>query len=369
MGLTHSVGQTVIYHGKTDIGIVRDENQDAFSIRAPENNEEAAEKGLLLVLADGMGGLANGAQASSNAVSTVSELYYGEWEQDENRSELLKRAALEANRRIFAESAALPGNMPMGSTLTTMVLLDGRGLIAHVGDSRAYRFSNDEGLEQLTRDHTLVQELADRGEIEPDSLPFMLHRNVLTRGLGLQEEVEVDILEIQETRIGDTFLICSDGLYDVVTDAEIESRLIAHRASQAELLDDLIELARTRGAPDNVTIVVARIEEAEGFSRSLDPVPGQSLSPVAGNVDIPAFGFLPRQIFIPLSYFAVFALGVLLALNFQMKTEKYGNMSTLEGQINQLTNDPKVESFDAQLKTNAPGLKQRLIQFLEWLNP
>jgi protein phosphatase len=261
-----------------------------------------------------MGGLAHGGTASQLAVNTVRELYYAG--QGPPAADLVA-AAREANQRVFEEAQRLPGSQPMGSTLTALVILEGRAIIAHVGDSRAYRASRGGGLAQLTRDHTLVRELAERGEIEPDSLPYLMHRNVLTRGLGLQEELEVDVIEINDLQVGDTFLLCSDGLYDVVADSEIDSRVVAHGSAQEEFLDDLIELATSRGAPDNVTVLVACVQAAEPVSAKGDWSAGRDgiETPPAG--ERLAFGFLPQAFFAPLSYFAAFALGALLTLNFQ----------------------------------------------------
>lgn len=369
MGLTRSAGQTVLYHGKSDVGMVREENQDSFSICVPRSSEEALQKGLLLVVADGMGGLAQGARASQMAVEALEEIYLGEpgVEDDEETSELLLRAVHEGNRRIFGETESLPEHQSMGSTLTALALLDGRALVAHVGDSRAYRFSREAGLEQLTRDHTLVQELADRGEIEPDSLPFLLNRNVLTRGLGLQEDVEVDLIALPQTGVGETFLLCSDGLYDVVTDAEIESRLIAHGDSQADFLDDLIELARGRGAPDNVTVVVARLEPAEvpGVRDGEDS--GGALPRDARSGSSLALGFLPRSLFQPLSYFLAFALGALLTLSFQAPPAGPEAAESLEESAAALSRHPAVEAFDSGELTQGVSLAEKLREFLAWL--
>ena len=258
MGLTRVSAFKFFYAGKSDVGVVREENQDAFAIVAPESAGSLGERGLLLVVADGMGGLACGATASQLAVAAMTEIYFST---GGTPREALLAAAKEANRRIYQESQKLPGNQTMGSTLTALVLSAGHGLIAQVGDSRAYGLSESSALSQLTRDHTLVQELVERGEIEPDSLPYTLHRNVLTRGLGLEEDVEIDISEISDIKFGDQFLLCSDGLYDVVTEEEIESRLRVQSDSLDAPLDYFIELARSRGAPDNVTVVLVRVEE------------------------------------------------------------------------------------------------------------
>jgi hypothetical protein len=221
----------------------------------------------------------------------------------------LLKAAEEANARIFQEAQNHPGGQPMGSTLTAVAFLGDRATIAQVGDSRAYRIAEESGLAKLTRDHTLVQELADRGEIEPDSLHYLLNRNVLTRGLGLQEHVDVDIFEIEGIRSGETFVLCSDGLYDVVAESEIEGHALSFGADVESLVEHLIELARGRGAPDNVTLVAIRVQEPESESAAQ-----HRLLAFDGSAAAPGSAPGKSTLFTPLSYFAVFALGALVTL-------------------------------------------------------
>lgn len=311
MGVTSTKSLKFIVFGKSDIGMVREENQDSFCIQSADTQELESTRGQLLIVADGMGGLAHGGQASQIAVNTVQGTYF---QREGDFSQALVKSVEEANTQIFKEAQQLPGNQPMGSTITSMVVVDNSAVIAQVGDSRAYRISEEEGLKQLTHDHTLVQELADRGEIEPDSLHYLMNRSVLTRGLGLQDDVEVDSFEIAEIRPGDTFLLCSDGLYDVVADSEIESHVLTHGREVEDLINNLLELARNRGAPDNVTILVIRAESSspDDSKNSLSEVNEQSEEAKSEALKKVSGSFVT-----PLSYFLVFALGALLTLLLQ----------------------------------------------------
>jgi serine/threonine protein phosphatase PrpC len=296
-------------HGATDPGIVRQENQDAFSILEPSDATARSQKGLLLVVADGMGGLSGGATASHIAIEAIRESYR-DADPGLNPGLALKAAVHRANLLIHAHSEGLPEQEPMGSTVTALAVIEDRAYVAHVGDSRAYRLSERGPIRRLTKDHTWVEELAKRGELDPGSLQYSLHRNVLTRGLGLREAVEVDVVEIGDVAPGDTFLLCSDGLHEMVEDVEIEARLRARGADLRAAAADLIGLARDRGGPDNITVIMARTE-------ALDPVEAPRLAPEreegGGRGPAPAPAALrlfPRAALISFSWFAAFALGV-----------------------------------------------------------
>ncbi|MBI4585647.1 MAG: serine/threonine-protein phosphatase [Planctomycetes bacterium] len=352
----------VLLFGKSDIGMVREENQDSFLIHSPENEREEFSRGHLLVLADGMGGLAWGGTASQIAVDTIREIYY---QGEGDGAEALVRAVKEANRRIYQEAKRLsaPGSQQtaMGSTLTALAILDGRrAIVAQVGDSRAYRISKGGGIQQLTRDHTLVQELADRGEIEPNSLHFLLHRNVLTRGLGLQEEVEVDLRDVPDLQPEDTFLLCSDGLYDVIHDMEIQNWVLSHGEALEEMVEEMLEQARGRGAPDNVTVVVARIatEGKEAARTSLaDPA---EAAPAA-------WGWMKdrRSWVLYLSFFLVFALGIFLTLLFSGQISRSSAGPDPEPAVDGLLGHPRAQDYWST--PEGARLKEELIRLKEWL--
>jgi serine/threonine protein phosphatase PrpC len=288
-------------HGATDRGKVRDENQDSFAIVSPE---EAPGKGFLLVLADGMGGLAEGATASRIVVETLREAHRTATEAP---GEALVAAIRKANRLIHESEARGLDRDPMGSTVAALVFSGQGAWVAHVGDSRVYRVPLAGALRRLTRDHTWVEELSRRGDLEPGSIQYALHRNVLTRGVGLRQEVQVDLLEIADLCPGDVFLLTSDGLHELVEEGEIESRVRARQGDLVGLAEDLIGLARERGGPDNITAVLARVEAAAPppgpatASREVAPQPREEQGP--GRV-------FPSPRLLPLSHIAAFALGV-----------------------------------------------------------
>ncbi len=254
-------------HGATDVGCVRKENQDSFLCYEPEDEEELARKGRLVMVADGMGGLASGGDASRTAVDVIRRLYYS-YRSGPRVS--LETATIEANAAIFAQAATSGSGKPMGSTVTAMTILDRRAVVAQVGDSRAYMLTGGR-LEQVTRDHSLVRELLDRGEIDADSPQYSFQRNILTRGLGLREDVEVDLLEIVGLRHGDIFLLSSDGLHEQVSSAQIQEVLENHDDLESAC-SQLIELARAAGGPDNITTVLVRVEVPSDVDAALDGV-------------------------------------------------------------------------------------------------
>ena len=165
-----------------------------------------------------------------------------------------------------------------------------------MGDSRAYRYR--EGvLSQITRDHSLVRELADRGELDPDSMLYRQHRNVLTRGLGLREDVEVDLFELLDVATGDLFLLSSDGLHEVLKEEEIRAGIEAHGDDLDGLCRHFIHEACERGAPDNVTVALAKVTETSEVALGEQRLTER-----------------PRSWSIPLALFASFALGMVLTL-------------------------------------------------------
>lgn len=278
--------------GLTDVGRVRETNEDALVI-CEAASATRPERGTLLAIADGMGGLGQGELASRLAIENLAREYY---EQPGTPGDALTEAVEEANRAIFRYAQEEAGGEPMGSTMTALVLHEGCAHIAQVGDSRAYRY-RDGTLSQLTRDHSLVRELADRGELDPDSMLYRQHRNVLTRGLGLREDVEVDLFELPDVAAGDLFLLSSDGLHEVLKEDEICAGIESHGDDLEALCRHLIHEACERGAPDNVTVALAKVTESE------DAVPEAILLPER-----------PRSWSIPIALFASFALGMVLTL-------------------------------------------------------
>jgi serine/threonine protein phosphatase PrpC len=234
---------------KTDIGKRREENQDNFVLI-----EKAKFK--LLVVADGMGGARGGAVASSMAVLTMKEQFKGVADISPQR---LVHAIAVANSRIYDESIDKPRLAGMGTTIVCLAVTESSILVAHVGDSRAYRV-RDGVMQKLTDDHTLVNELLRTGAITADQAEHHPVSHMLTRSLGTGAEIDIDCRELKEPpRKGDKFILMSDGLYNLVTRQEIFKEL-----SKEQQLDScvgtLIDLANERGGTDNITIVAAALE-------------------------------------------------------------------------------------------------------------
>ena len=252
--------------GVTDVGRVRTNNEDCYKIVEPLN---------LYVLSDGMGGEAHGEIASAMAVETVvkhcldieanpAAKVVGPVQPNWSaRTKRLSTAIHLANRNIFKSAEENPDQHGMGATLTA-VWIDGAKLsIAHVGDSRAYLLRGG-SLLQLTRDHSLVAEQVRRGILTSAEAEESDMQSVLLRALGAQAEIEVDVEE-HTLFPRDVLLLCSDGLTRMVTDPEIAGTLQAE-TNTVHAAENLVALANERGGPDNITVVIARLEkESKGW--------------------------------------------------------------------------------------------------------
>lgn len=238
-------------HGKTDVGLKRAGNEDAFVIRP----------GLgFCAVADGMGGAAAGEVASRIFVETADEVFGGAATRGDT-ADLVKNAFIRANRRILDHVAAHPGDAGMGCTAEILAVSGDEVVIGHVGDSRTYRLRNGE-LRQLTVDHSLVQEQLGQGLISPEEARRHPMRNVILRAVGTREHVELDILRGRGMP-GDIFLLCSDGLTDMIDDHEVLSCMSATRDMEA-MAGRLVERANAAGGKDNITVVLVRLEGAAG---------------------------------------------------------------------------------------------------------
>jgi protein phosphatase len=253
----------------TDTGQVRDHNEDAIATLADVG---------LLVLADGMGGYNAGEVASGIAVKTVVELVTSAAER-ENRADLdtttgfmrqsiaLRDAVMRANKIIYQTAQSQPQCEGMGTTIIACLFHDNRVSIAHVGDSRMYRIRNG-NLKQMTLDHSLLQELVDRGFYSPEEAQRSTNRNYVTRALGVEPTVDV---EIQEAAVepGDLYLLCSDGLPDMVEDDDIHLTISTFSANLEVATKQLIQLANEHGGRDNISVMLAEVKEAFPAKRGL----------------------------------------------------------------------------------------------------
>jgi protein phosphatase len=238
--------------------------------RARSNNEDsvATDPGAqLAVLADGMGGYNAGEVASNMATSFIrSEL--GRWlrEAGPQASDAEVRRAMDicvdnANRAIFDASNSNPQYAGMGTTLVVAVFRDGRLLLGHVGDSRCYRLRGGR-LTQLTRDHSLLQEQIDAGLITPEQATFSANKNLVTRAVGVESSVQLETHQ-HDLQADDLFLLCSDGLSDMLPDAAIAQILLGHTALEGTS-QALIAAANDAGGRDNISVVLARYSGSPG---------------------------------------------------------------------------------------------------------
>lgn len=237
--------------GKTDPGMVRDNNEDSIITR-PDLG--------LAVLADGMGGHQAGEVASAMAIDLVNQFFENAAQRSGklNYSEIVSDSIMLANSAIFELSKNKPDCAGMGSTVVVTFFDGDKVYVGHVGDSRLYRF-RDGDLQQVTEDHSLVQELVSRGLLSKEEAIESTNKNLVTRALGIDESVEIDVAE-EDWKPGDIYLLCSDGLNDVLRDEEISNIVASSKDNLEQALDTLIKTVNEKGGPDNVSIILIQPE-------------------------------------------------------------------------------------------------------------
>ncbi len=245
------------YAARSDVGL-----------RRPGNEDSGFADNSLIMVADGMGGHAAGELASAMAVATFAQIA-GEPAAEEDVPEQLTDGVAELEERIGDVIAADPSNQGMGTTVTGLAPNGPHVVIFHVGDSRAYLL-RDGQLAQITKDHTYVQSLVDAGEITPDEALRHPRRNLLNRAVDGIHPVSAD-LSVREARTGDRFLLCTDGLSGVVSDERIAAVLL-EVADRTAAVSRLVDMALEAGAPDNVTVVVADVIDADNGDLDGRPV-------------------------------------------------------------------------------------------------
>lgn len=242
----------------TDLGLRREHNEDTLVTWMPDQSAERERSGALLVVADGMGGSKAGEVASRIAADTLVTTYRNAPGDDPLRR--VANALETANATVHHESLLKHELHGMGTTCTAVVVRGSDIYVAHVGDSRAY-LARDGHLRQLTQDHSLVAQLVAERHITAEQARVDPRRNVVTRSVGIGPTVEVDAFSLNgEFHAGDTLLVSTDGLHGVVGDAELLRAVSQPSLDQA--CDDLIALARERGGPDNITVILARLDRA-----------------------------------------------------------------------------------------------------------
>lgn len=266
-----SSGIRVRLFGRTDVGQIREHNEDNFlvadltrksrSLMESDRSQGVAERGTVLGVCDGMGGAAAGEVASQLAVDIIYEKL-AQGDTPRNHDDLARRlvtAVEEAGGRIFGEARADRTRRGMGTTATIAALLDGRLFVAQVGDSRAYVLRGDKFV-QVSRDQSLVNQLIEAGQLTEEEAETFEHNNIILQALGTAETVQVDLTYV-DLRLGDTLLVCSDGLSGMVRADEMREVLLSHR-EPFDACKELVDRANRAGGHDNITVIVAVFEGA-----------------------------------------------------------------------------------------------------------
>jgi len=268
---------------RTDVGQVREGNEDSYFVQSP-----------VFVVADGMGGHLAGDVASATAVEVIrKEIGDVNASDPETLATVLKDANAEIHQKALDDESV----RGMGTTCTLMIVDDSTAQLAHVGDSRAYLMRAG-ALKQITEDHTLVGRMVSEGKLDPDEAQHHPQRSIITRALGVDSEVEVDLISL-ELQDGDRLLLCSDGLSSMIETAEIQDALAAD-ADPQEVADALVERANAAGGDDNITVVVVfagveRQGDAPGVTRTADLGPRASTDPAADTGYHRAVEVAPRR--------------------------------------------------------------------------
>jgi protein phosphatase len=253
-------GMRVRFAGETNVGMKRAHNEDSFYL--PESER-------LAIVADGMGGHASGEVASRMAVETIAGFFRATQDEqqltwpfkvdrghryDVNR---MVTAIKLANLKIHEQAQKDPQCHGMGTTVVATLFADDALIVGHVGDSRLYR-RRDGRFEQITEDHSLLNDYIKIKHLSPEEIANFPHKNVIVRALGMKDSVQVDV-HIDSPRLGDTYVLCSDGLSGMVKDQEISEVVVAERDLDA-VCDRLISMANKNGGLDNITVVAIRVE-------------------------------------------------------------------------------------------------------------
>jgi protein phosphatase len=265
--------------GTTNVGLIRADNQDAFLIANLETGDIATTSApsvisvhtapFIMIVADGVGGAASGALASSIATETILGELHRWWRKVPKRNPesieaALKRGIDAANREIFQTATTSPEHHGMGTTATLTLVIEGEAFIAQVGDSRAYLIRKGSA-KQLTKDQSFVQRLIDAGRMTAKEAAQSEHRNIILQALGPEEKVVTDFYRVKLEN-DDAMVLCSDGLSNQVSNEDI-ARITRGSAKPQDICNALIEEALHTGAPDNVTVVTARLRTVDADYR------------------------------------------------------------------------------------------------------
>jgi len=248
------VKPVVTVAAKTDLGRVRENNEDKYEFYMPEDDRTIASRGLLFLVCDGMGGHAAGQIASELACKTFIDVYLSHSAADPEVS--MQAGIKAANRYVMDVGRSVPGRSGMGTTLSALILVQDQAYTVQVGDSRIYRLRNGELL-LLTRDHTYIEEAIRNGVLTPEEAERHPYKHVLTRAIGADDPLVPDI-ERHDLKAGDLYLLCSDGVMNHVSDDAIGETLRAK--APAEAAWSLVAQALQGGGSDNTTVLIVRID-------------------------------------------------------------------------------------------------------------
>ncbi len=241
------------YWGLTDPGCVRPQNQDSFAMEQLDRNT------VLCVVCDGMGGAKSGNIASTLAVDVFVQEVRRTWTSSMNQekiNQMLHSAVKLANFTVFDQAQQFEEFDGMGTTLVAVLVHNRHVTVVHVGDSRAYRVNSD-GIWQMTRDHSLVQMMVERGELTQEMAKSYPGKNFITRAIGTEPMVMCDVANLELSK-GEYLVLCSDGLSNVLDDQEILFEVV-HGVDKRDCCQRLLDIAKHRGAPDNVTSVLIAV--------------------------------------------------------------------------------------------------------------
>jgi protein phosphatase len=254
VALAHPGKFEVVASMLSDVGCVRELNEDSGTYIQPDDPEVMASKGLLILVADGMGGHSAGEVASRMAVEVIARVYYGDGGDPQSA---LKKAFREANKAIHKTAEKDESKAGMGTTCTALVLQNGTAISAHVGDSRLY-LVREGAIYLMTEDHSAVMEMVKAGLISLEQARHHPDKNVILRAMGSHADVEVTTWqEPFPVRAGDCFLLCSDGLYDLIEDEEIKR--VVESTEPRSACESLIALAKERGGHDNISVGIVSL--------------------------------------------------------------------------------------------------------------
>lgn len=265
-------GLKISIHGMSDVGMSRDHNEDSISWDNELN---------LVMLADGMGGHNAGEVASEMAVTAIRDALLDVLTPEMIETKVIKcpdavrESVVYANEEIYDQAQSRPDCAGMGTTVVLTLFHENHVTYANVGDSRIYRVRNNE-LTQITQDHSLVQEMVDNGYLSEEEAMISTSRNLITRALGISPDVEVDV-KTDELEQDDIYLLCSDGLTDLVSDNDILSAMLECAPDMDACLKKLVGMANGNGGSDNISVILVTLHEAFSDEHGLPPGASQEI--------------------------------------------------------------------------------------------